>query len=433
MSKKHRRMDRRKRKRTISIIARWSIVLVVIIALFIVFLLFGGSIFPALNVYKTVSWEAGSESTPVLSDFLKKETDAAQLLTDTSEIDCSVIGSYEIEIQIKNKTVVSTLNVEDTTAPSATANDLTSATDIELEASAFVSDIVDATEVTVSYETAPDFSIEGDQSVYLILTDEGGNETELTAILTLVTDTQAPVIEGVEDQTVYVGDTISYKSGVTVTDDYDTDVTLEIDNSEVDLETEGTYTVTYTATDFAGNSTSVTAQITVEEAPVGIENYDEMMELAQEVLDDITDGDWENMSKYDVAYAIYIWCNTKIAYTGSSDKTSWINEAINAFTTKAGDCFTYFSAAKALLTLADIDNIDVVKSDTSHSSHYWSLVDVGSGYYHFDTTPRKGDGDYFFLVTDAQLEEYSSSHNNSHIFDHSLYPATPEEIITEMS
>ena len=71
-------------------------------------------------------------------------------------------------------------------------------------------------------------------------------------------------------------------------------------------------------------------------------------------------------------------------------------------------------------------NLDVVKSDTSHSSHYWSLIDVGDGWYHFDTTPRYGGGE-FFLLTDAELEAYSVAHNNSHIFDKSLYPATPTE------
>jgi len=138
------------------------------------------------------------------------------------------------------------------------------------------------------------------------------------------------------------------------------------------------------------------------------------------------------MTKKEIAFAIYKWCSTEIAYTNDSDKSDWVKEAKHGFTTHAGDCFTYFSVAKALLTQADIPNMDVLKSDTSHSSHYWSLVDVGEGWYHFDTTPRKGSGDYFFLVTDEQLESYSQSHSSSHIFDHSLYPATPTKIVTEM-
>ena len=53
--------------------------------------------------------------------------------------------------------------------------------------------------------------------------------------------------------------------------------------------------------------------------------------------------------------------------------------------------------------------------------HYWNLVDIGDGWYHFDSTPRK-DKSEFFLLTDAELEAYSSTHKNTHIFDRSLYP-----------
>ena len=95
--------------------------------------------------------------------------------------------------------------------------------------------------------------------------------------------------------------------------------------------------------------------------------------------------------------------------------------------------FAHPAAAKALLTEAGIPNVDVVKSDTSHSSHYWLLVDVGSGWYHFDPTPRDGEGDYFFLVTDEQLDTYSAAHEDSHVFDHNAYPAKATEIITDLN
>ena len=132
----------------------------------------------------------------------------------------------------------------------------------------------------------------------LVLTDVGGQETRLNTVLHLIADTTPPVITGVQDQTVYVGDTISYKHGVTVTDDKDTDVELVVDNSGVDLETPGTYTVVYLATDAAGNQTTATAEIRVLPKDTDMASYEKKIELADEALAecwDSTDSEVEQL------------------------------------------------------------------------------------------------------------------------------------------
>ena len=410
-------------------IRRRLFVRAVLLALVILIGVIGVRMLFARDVKSNVQWEAGN-GIPAAAVFLEKQNIKATILTNLKSLDLSIPGSYPVEIQIGTKTYESTLQVVDTAPPKGTPVNQQGGVNGRLEAEAFVTDIEDKTPVTVSYASEPDFSRGGTQTVTIVLTDAGGNETKLTAELTLVEDFEPPVINGVEDQTVTVGGTIAYKKGITVTDNIDTEVTLEVDSSQVNLQEPGVYTVTYTATDSAGNTATATAQITVEEKKAALTGQEaELAELAAQVLDSITNS---SMTKKEIALAIYEWCNTRITYTNSSDKSDWVAEAVNGLRIRAGDCFTYFSVAKALLTQTDIPNIDVLKSDTSHSSHFWSLVDVGEGWYHFDTTPRKGEGDYFFLVTDEQLETYSRSHSNSHIFDHSLYPATPTRIVTEM-
>ena len=410
-------------------IRRRLFVRAVLLALVILIGVIGVRMLFARDVKSNVQWEAGN-GIPAAAVFLEKQKVKATILTNLKSLDLSIPGSYPVEIQIGTKTYESTLQVVDTAPPKGTPVNQQGGVNGRLEAEAFVTDIEDKTPVTVSYASEPDFSRGGTQTVTIVLTDAGGNETKLTAELTLVEDFEPPVINGVEDQTVTVGGTIAYKKGITVTDNIDTEVTLEVDSSQVNLQEPGVYTVTYTATDSAGNTATATAQITVEEKKAALTGQEaELAELAAQVLDSITNS---SMTKKEIALAIYEWCNTRITYTNSSDKSDWVAEAVNGLRIRAGDCFTYFSVAKALLTQTDIPNIDVLKSDTSHSSHFWSLVDVGEGWYHFDTTPRKGEGDYFFLVTDEQLETYSRSHSNSHIFDHSLYPATPTQIVTEM-
>ena len=68
----------------------------------------------------------------------------------------------------------------------------------------------------------------------------------------MIDDKEAPVIDGVAPLTGFIGDPISYKSEITVTDNCDPGVELEVDNSEVIPDQAGTYAVRYSATDRAG-------------------------------------------------------------------------------------------------------------------------------------------------------------------------------------
>ena len=306
--------------------------------------------------------------------------------------------------------------------PAGTAVNQTCLTVDTLSPESFVTDVTGSSQVTVSFVDEPDFTTPGSQQVTVVLTDESGNQAQVTATLTVVQDTTPPVISGVENQTVLLGDTVAYKKGVTVTDDYDEDVALEVDSSQVNPTVAGDYLVTYRATDRSGNTAEATAYFSFTQPS---EYSDLALEEAQKVLDKITTDD---MTQVEVAQAIYDWCRANIAYTAHSDKGDWQKAAVQGFTQRSGDCYVYFATAKAMFEAAGIPNIDVEKTYVEgRAMHYWSLIDCGSGWYHFDATPRVGDGDDFFMVTDAFLEAYSQAHNNSHEFDHSLYPATPEE------
>ena len=176
----------------------------------------------------------------------------------------------------------------------------------------------------------------------------------------------------------------------------------------------GTYPVTYTATDNAGNTTTVTVNLKI------IENlYTEstVNELADKVLAQIIKP---GMTDHQKLKAIYNWVRGSIAYTNSSDKGDWLKAAYEGMKNKKGDCYTYASTAKALLTRAGINNKDI-KKIPSKTSHYWNLVNIGEGWYHFDTTPRKGQTISFCYISDEDLMEYSKANNNSHNYDRDVY------------
>lgn len=373
-----------------------------------------------------VKLEAGG--TVTVRKFLEEQVEDAEFITDVSNMDTWKPGTYDIKIKVKNREFETKLVIADTIAPKAEAAEVVTDKGVLPDPLDCVTNIVDATNVTATYKTTPDVSENGKTSGVVLLVDEAGNKTDIAITITVWSDEEAPVISGTSDKVITVGGTVSYRKDVTVTDNFDENPKLDIDSSAVDLNKAGSYQVVYTATDAAGNVATKTITVTVvEKQEVSIDEQT-VNALAQKVLEQITN---ENMSDMEVAFAIYKWVNRNISYVNTSDKSSWLIGAYQAFTKKSGDCYNYFAAAKALFNVAGIENVDVVKSDTSHSRHYWSLINLGDGWYHVDCTPRKGDGDLFFMVTDAELEEYSKAHSNSHIFDTTAYPERATESVQD--
>ena len=141
------------------------------------------------------------------------------------------------------------------------------------------------------------------------------------------------------------------------------------------------------------------------------------------ILDKITE---EGMTKRELAYEIYKWVKANVGYSGSSDKSDWRKEAYRGIVNGVGDCFTYYAVSEAFLTRAGIDNMRVTRVG-GRTQHFWNLINCGDGWYHFDTCPNK-DKMPTFMLTDAEVEEYTKKRgNNYYNFDKSLYPRTPEE------
>ena len=179
----------------------------------------------------------------------------------------------------------------------------------------------------------------------------------------------------------------------------------------------GTYTVNYSATDHAGNTATASAQVFVMESGASLATADEVNALADEVLAQIlTDG----MTQKEQAYAIFRYVHDNISYIDSSPKDNWIEGAYLGLVEHKGDCYVYAMTSKCLLTRAGITNMDIEKIPST-TRHYWNLIDIGEGWYHFDATRRK-DGTEFFYWTDAELMEYSNANDGSHNYDPEQYP-----------
>ncbi len=392
-----------------------------LIALFIGFITLGVFIgmVPPNKLYDNIIVEAG-HPIPGVSEFIKTEDTTGYFVSDLSEVDMHAPGVYNIEVQIEGSIYKSSLIVKDTIAPTGKAIAREVPRGRVLRAEDFVKDIADATDVIVTFDGEPNFSEVGTRDVGLILKDEGGNTTLLRTSLTVLEDNEAPRIIGAHDRTVYIGERVSYRRDVTVEDNLDEDVKLYIDSSDVNLKKEGSYEVIYEAEDVSGNRTTKTVTFTVIKRRAEHIDKEELDPFLDEVLAEIT---VEGMTKRDIAKAIYKWTKNSIGYIKQPDMDDWVTAAYYGIKNRRGDCFIYFSTAQALLTRAGIENQHIEKDG---GGHHWNLINLGDGWYHFDTTPRRGGGD-FFMLTDAQLEEYSEKHNNSHVWDRDKYPKTPQQ------
>ena len=239
-------------------------------------------------------------------------------------------------------------------------------------------------------------------------------------------DMVAPVIEELTDISVYTDTTISYRKYIEFSDDTDTDPTLEIDSSGVDIKTPGSYEVVFTVTDAAGNKTESKAKVTVNKKPKDYVEPEVIYAAGDKKLATLVN---DNMSLRDKAKAIYNWAKWNIPYESTSDKSDYMMEAYRVLQGRGTDCFGYFAVTKLMFERLGIPNIDVekVKNYEGDSRHYWSLIslDDGKTYYHFAATPRRAGGQ-FFMLTDAEMDEYSRNNKNCFNRDKSLYPATPE-------
>ncbi len=365
-----------------------------------------------MPVMADLNVEAGSVA-PGLDEFVI-EAREAEFLTGVEEIDYTKVADHQVQIRADGEVYTCMLHVVDTVPPVVEVQNIERYALAPRKAEDFVVLLEDVTTVTGTFRTEPDLTHIGTQEVELVFTDEGGNETVKTAQLTLLKDEEAPVISGAVDFTVQKGASVSYKKMVDVRDNCPEGLELEVDASGVNLSEEGEYSVTYTARDLAGNTDTATVKVTVIAATY---DEEEVNRLADEVLARIITPEMSDMDKLE---AIYTYTKTHIGYINDSAKGNWVRAAYEGLAGGRGDCYVYACTAKVLLTMAGIKNMDIAKIPDS-TEHYWNLVDIGEGWYHFDTTPRV-DHPTIFMWTDAQMMEYSAGHDNSHNYDHDVYP-----------
>ncbi len=226
----------------------------------------------------------------------------------------------------------------------------------------------------------------------------------------------------------YVGDKPLYREMVNISDDSDGELTVEINESGVNINKVGEYKVHYRVTDEAGNSTIYTHIYVVKNGDYRWEKLEPLIaEKAAEL------GITKDMSKKEQVRAIYRYVNSAdtVYFTNESNipdidrnnwRTDWVEEAIRTLEEESGDCYSYYSLSKAFFKYFDIDEKGIKRSPASEEegTHFWSVVKVEEGWYYYDATRLAGSFDdgsrNACLITQAKLDSYETSKGGTEFY-----------------
>lgn len=249
---------------------------------------------------------------------------------------------------------------------------------------------------------------------------------------------------------VYAGENISWRKYVQATDDEDGALTPQIE-SNVNLDKEGIYTVTFSATDSSGKKTqkNVTVHVTKKEY-----SYSTLMSLIDQKIAELgIDKLPTTRAKVEAVYTyvngflnkgttVQKQSNTPgVTNNRENWKNDWIEEATRTLQNEKGDCYSYFSLSKAFFIRLGIEHEDIQQDNSKCTidginTHFWCMVNIGTSsnpsWYFYDATRLGGtfsDGtSNGCLRTREEIDNYKSSPNNPgtgfYAFDDKGYPKT---------
>ncbi len=384
------------------------------------------------SVKEDVVLEAGTAIT--LDAFFDNVPMDAVFLTDISGIDITQPAVYQLKIGYgHNKVADVVLRIEDHTGPTGEPVPQEIFLNWKMpEAKDCVANLFDLSGVAKVYYTegTPKFTAGGTYQVSVSATDVYGNTTLFQVPFNMIDDHTPPVIKGVHDLTLEGNpDQLNFYAGVTVTDDYDPNPVLKVDESLVNYTKSGTYDLVYKAMDKAGNISTAKCKLTIkmseeeEEEAASNSNTDtgtyyvgdgDPYALADSIVSGLIRG-----NDVETARAIFNWVHDNLWFRLLSGTPDYEDAAYRGFTRHSGDCFVYYSCCKMLLDAAGIPNMRIERYPQYNGNiHYWLLVKLNGEWYHCDATEGYNDHPgVWFMCTDEEIND------KYHQFNGSLYPA----------
>ena len=287
--------------------------------------------------------------------------------SDLKRIKESDPGIYELNTKVDDKIYTTKIIVQDTKAPTLKLKEVKIYLGDTIKGKEeFIDSVYDASgEVITNLKSNYDLKKEGSQNIIIEAIDKNGNKVEKSTTLNIIKDNDGPVFSGLKELTVKKKTAINYESGVSAYDKKDGKVAFSFNASNVDVNSQGTYYVTYTAKDKSGNTTTKKRKIIIEHDKNDLNN--------------LIDKYFKNAGNTYETARLYVQKNIKYNSNWGGDDPVWYG-----LTTFTGNCYVHALTYKAFLDKLGYENKLIWTTD---KTHYWNLVKINGVWKHSDSTP----------------------------------------------
>lgn len=371
---------------------------------------------------KELTIEAGTQIT--IKDLLVEENARKpEIITTIDKTIINKVGIHTIHVRGNNRNFEIKINVKDTVAPEVTVKEYHYFIGDEFDANNFIKEVNDCTSVTGKMTDNIDLSKNGKYNVNVTFIDEGNNTVSLKSKLIVEKDIEPPIINSPAQINVIKGEPILYKQQVQVVDNRDGEIkNFTVDNSNVNLDKLGTYSVIYKATDKKGNTSIKEVMVVVTSKETG-EAKKEAYNYADDILSDLIKEDMNKQEKLKAIYDYVMNCYTYIAaHEGTID--DYYVDALNGFKTKKGDCYVVNAMARVLLERSGIETYGLVLKGIK-MNHISFMANTGDGWYHYCAF-KKQSGLKIYKWTDEQLLTHYKKADGVSSIPTGVYPQTPK-------
>ena len=250
-----------------------KIILIILIMILVSILVFIGYKFYKRNeiskkINDNVTLEYGEDLT---LDYILKD-DFKKVKVEPKLSSLKKVGKHEITLTVDGEEFQIMISIKDTTAPLLKVKDVQKYMDEDLpQAEDFTEEVDDLSKVSLKMSKIE--KVAGEQEVTITATDEYKNKTSKKAKLILLEYKGSVKFSGLTNLRVEEGNKPDLRKGVSAKDERFGDLEFTADDSKVNYNTPGTYTIYYRVKDKLGNETVRERKITIRSKTVMINNF----------------------------------------------------------------------------------------------------------------------------------------------------------------